>query len=189
MLMIRASRSGVAATKPRPWRPEAIVVARPSDRTKGEVVIGGLRIPCALGRSGPKTTKREGDGATPRTLLGPVAILLRPGPFRPRTRLPVRLIRKDDARCDDPASFRYNKPVKLPFAAGHERMWRDDALYDVVIDTDWNLVPALRGRGSAIFIHIAREGFRPTEGCIAFTPKGMRSFLSRIDRIRGLRVL
>ncbi len=189
MLMIRASRSSSAAAKGRRGLPAATVVARPSDRTKGEVVIGTLRIPCALGRSGPKRRKREGDGATPRALLKPVAIFVRPGPFRPRTRLPVGTIRRSDGWCDDVRSFRYNKRVALPFAGSHERMWREDRLYDVVIDTDWNRVPAVRGGGSAIFIHIAREGFRPTEGCIALSPKGMRSLLARIDRIRGLRVL
>ena len=73
---------------------------------------------------------------------------------------------------------RYTRPIKLPSSLSHEKLWREDSLYDIVIETDWNRRPAIRGRGSAIFIHLARPGFKPTEGCIAFDRKGMKLFLS-----------
>ncbi len=185
--MIRASRRSHPGRAP---RVAAQVFARPSDRSKGVLVLGTLRLPCALGRTGPRIDKREGDGATPRAVIRPVAIYVRPaGGFRPCTALPTRMIRPEDGWCDDPRSRRYNRLVTLPCGAGHEAMLREDGLYDVVIETDWNRRPAVPGRGSAIFIHIARPGFRPTEGCIALSRKGMRLFLDRMGRFSGIQVL
>ncbi len=92
----------------------------------------------------------------------------------------ARLTRPDDGWCDDSRHRRYNRPVPLPFAASHERMWRDDSLYDAVIEIGWNDRPAIRGRGSAIFFHLARPGFTPTEGCVAVDRAAMRRLLPLI---------
>jgi L,D-peptidoglycan transpeptidase YkuD (ErfK/YbiS/YcfS/YnhG family) len=100
--------------------------------------------------------------------------------LRPRTALPLRPLRPDDGWCDDPGSRFYNQWVSLPFAGSHERLWRDDHLYDVVIVLDYNLEYPRRGAGSAIFLHQARPGFAPTEGCVAVSPEAMRRILSRI---------
>jgi L,D-peptidoglycan transpeptidase YkuD (ErfK/YbiS/YcfS/YnhG family) len=159
------------------------VRALPSDPRRGVVEAGPLRLPCALGRGGRRHGKREGDGATPRATLRPLAVRYRPDRGRrPATHLPVGVIRPGDGWCDDPRDRRYNRPVALPFPASHERMHRDDALYDVVVILDWNMRPAVRGRGSAIFLHIARPGFAPTEGCIAVSPAAMRRLLPRLRR-------
>ncbi|KMO27857.1 L,D-transpeptidase catalytic domain protein, partial [Methylobacterium variabile] len=100
---------------------------------------------------------------------------------RPATPLPLRPIRPDDGWCDDPRDRRYNQPLTLPAPGiSAERLWRDDGLYDLVIDLDYNRGPIRRGRGSAIFLHVARPGFRPTEGCVA---------LRRPDLVRLLRRL
>jgi len=87
---------------------------------------------------------------------------------RPRTGLPVFSIRPDDGWCDDPASRHYNKPVRLPFDGSHERLWRDDFVYDLLIVIDHNQDPAVAGRGSAVFIHLQQPDGRATAGCIAF---------------------
>lgn len=188
--MKRATRRPATNRNGRPMLPSAHVFARPSERSKGVVALGSLLLPCALGRSGPRVAKREGDGATPRALLRPMVIhVKRRGAFPLRSTLPIRMIRPSDGWCDDPRSPRYNRPVPLPSALSHERMWRDDGLYDCVIETDWNRRPAVPGRGSAIFIHIARPGFAPTEGCIALSRKGMKLLLARLGRFRGLRVV
>jgi L,D-peptidoglycan transpeptidase YkuD (ErfK/YbiS/YcfS/YnhG family) len=85
----------------------------------------------------------------------------------PPTGLPASPISPDLGWCDDPADSAYNRPVRLPYAARHERLWRDDEVYDLltVIGYNDNLVEG--GRGSAIFLHVARPDFAPTEGCIA----------------------
>lgn len=157
------------------------VRALPRDRTKGLLTFGAITVPCALGRSGIVTRKQEGDGATPRGRFELVNVYFRPdrGP-RPATGLPVEPLAPDDGWCDDPGHRLYNRPVRLPFDAGHEKMWRDDRLYDVVVVLDCNLFPAVRGKGSAIFFHIAREDYSPTEGCVAVAPGHMRLLLAHV---------
>jgi L,D-peptidoglycan transpeptidase YkuD (ErfK/YbiS/YcfS/YnhG family) len=125
-------------------------------------------MPCRLGRLGLTSSKREGDGATPtgRWLLRQV--LFRPDRVAwPRTRLPLKAITRQDGWCDAPRDRNYNRPVRLPYPASHERLWRDDRLYDVVIVLSHNQIPRRRYHGSAVFIHIADPNGRPTAGCVA----------------------
>lgn len=98
---------------------------------------------------------------------------------RPRTGLPVHPIRPDDGWCDDPGSRRYNRPVRLPSAESHERMWRDDGLYDLVVDLDWNRTHPRKGRGSAIFLHASRPAYSPTQGCVAVPARMVRLLVER----------
>jgi L,D-peptidoglycan transpeptidase YkuD (ErfK/YbiS/YcfS/YnhG family) len=157
------------------------VFTLPSNRSRGLLVAGPLKLPCALGRTGVGAAKREGDGKTPRGRFRLARLHYRAdrGP-RPRTGLSVRAIRPRDGWCDDPLDRRYNRPVTLPYPASAEAMWRDDHLYDMVVEIDWNRRPRIRGRGSAIFLHLAREDFAPTAGCIAVRAKDMRRLLARL---------
>jgi L,D-peptidoglycan transpeptidase YkuD (ErfK/YbiS/YcfS/YnhG family) len=127
---------------------------------------GGAR--CALGRSGVTQDKREGDGATPAGVMALRLVFYRPDRLaQPLTRLPVRALQPEDGWCDDPASPEYNRHVRRPFPARHESLWRDDALYDLIVALGWNDAPPVPGSGSAIFLHLAGEGYPPTEGCVA----------------------
>jgi len=127
---------------------------------------GGGRAAC--GRGGVRAGKREGDGATP---AGRFPLLF--GLYRadrvaiPPTALPTTRLAPGDAWVDDPADPRYNRLVSLPYPAHLEQMWRADGLYDVVVVIGYNMDPVVPGAGSAIFLHIARTDFSPTEGCIA----------------------
>jgi len=155
----------------------------PRDRRRGVLIAGNRTFPCALGRSGMTPLKREGDGATPIAAMRAVSGWFRPDRLlRPQTALPLEPITARDGWCDAPGDANYNCPVRLPFAASHEKMLRDDRLYDVCLVLDWNLPPFGRKRngGSAIFLHVARPGFPPTEGCIAVAPETMRALLPRI---------
>lgn len=144
------------------------VRARARSATRGIVLIGPLVLPCALGSAGRSTRKREGDGATPIGTWRPVQVLYRADRVpRPRTGLPVRPLRIDDGWCDAVGDSNYNRSVRHPYPASAERLWRDDALYDLIIVLDHNQRPRVQGAGSAIFVHVARPGYRPTEGCIA----------------------
>ncbi|MCB1489061.1 MAG: L,D-transpeptidase family protein [Bauldia sp.] len=144
------------------------------------LVAGGLTVPCALGRGGIATRKREGDGVTPAGRFALLTVLYRPDRLRrPATALPVAPIRPDSGWCDDPADRRYNRPVRLPYAASHEELWRSDHLYDLVVVLDYNLARPRRGAGSAIFFHLATPGFAPTAGCVAVTEQAMRRILAR----------
>lgn len=157
------------------------VRAHPGCRTKGVLTLGAITVPCALGRSGIVRRKKEGDGATPSGRFALLSAYYRPDRgLPPQTPLPLAPLTPDLGWCDDPASRRYNRPVPLPFAASHENMWRDDRLYDIVVVLDCNMAPAVPGRGSAIFFHIAREDYGPTEGCVAVAPQHMRLILSHL---------
>lgn len=161
------------------YRRAITVYPIPGAPDRGVVRLGPLTFPCALGRSGVTRLKREGDGATPAGRLALLALRIRPDAVVGRPGLvAVVPTRPDDGWCDDPRSGRYNAPVRLPSQAGHERMWRDDRLYDMVGVLDWNIRPRVARRGSAIFLHVAREGFKPTEGCIALRPGDLRRLLA-----------
>jgi L,D-peptidoglycan transpeptidase YkuD (ErfK/YbiS/YcfS/YnhG family) len=160
----------------------AIRVARRAGvRAQGWLTAGAARIPVALGRSGLRGDKREGDGATPRGRFRPLRVWWRPDRgVRPRTLLPVRRIRPGDGWCEDPADRRYNRPIRLADGQAGDRLWRTDHLYDLVIELDHNARPRVAGRGSAIFVHVARPGLQPTAGCVAMPPVCLRRLLGRI---------
>lgn len=157
------------------------VIRSPLGRSRGRMLAPGLDLPCALGSAGLVRRKREGDGATPVARLRALAAYWRPDRLpRPRTLLPLVALRPDSGWCDDPADRRYNQPIRLPSAARHEGMWRTDDLYDLVLDLSWNRGPVRRGRGSAIFLHAARPGFTPTEGCVAVSRRVIARLVGRI---------
>jgi L,D-peptidoglycan transpeptidase YkuD (ErfK/YbiS/YcfS/YnhG family) len=156
--------------------------------TRGSLTVGSLTLPCALGRSGQKANKREGDGATPigRWTLRQV-LYRRDRGLRPHTGLPLRTIGQADGWCDAAADRNYNRAVRLPYHASTEAMYRTDKLYDLVVVLSHNEQPRVRGAGSAIFIHVARTGYQPTEGCIALSARDLRLVLTKCRR--GSRVV
>ena len=138
----------------------------------------GATYRCALGSAGVTARKREGDHASPMGCFTLRRVLFRPDREpAPETLLPAQPLRPDSGWCDDPASASYNQPVTLPFAARAEAMWRDDAVYDLVVVIGHNDSPVVPGCGSAIFLHVARDGYAPTEGCIAFAREDLIAIL------------
>lgn len=134
----------------------------------GLLTWGERSLPCVLGRGGIVIDKREGDGGTPVGRFPLRRVLYRPDRVaEPRTALPVAPIDRADGWCDDPADPAYNRPVRLPYPASHEVMWRDDGLYDVVVILGHNDDPPVPGLGSAIFLHVCRPDRGPTQGCVA----------------------
>ena len=149
--------------------------------TRGWLTANGRTVPVALGRGGIKANKREGDGATPKGIFRPLRLWWRADRHpRPRTMLPVRAIQSDDAWCEDPASRSYNQPVRLNDNHGGDRLRRDDHLYDFIIEIDHNTAPRIVGRGSAVFLHLARENFGPTAGCVALRKSDLLRLLERM---------
>lgn len=141
-----------------------------ADGRAGRLTFAGLTLRCALGKGGVRAAaaKREGDGATPAARMALRRVLYRADRLRvPQARVPVEPLAPQDGWCDASGHRAYNRPVILPFDASHEGLWRPDALYDVVGVLGWNDAPVERDRGSAIFLHLARDGLAPTEGCVA----------------------
>jgi L,D-peptidoglycan transpeptidase YkuD (ErfK/YbiS/YcfS/YnhG family) len=134
---------------------------------------------CAIGRGSIAVKAREGDGITPIGTFAIRKILYRPDRVaRPQTALPVEAIERDDGWCDAPGDPHYNRAVKLPHPASAESMWRDDHLYDVVALLGFNDDPVVDGAGSAMFLHLAREDYGPTEGCVALARADMLAVLA-----------
>jgi L,D-peptidoglycan transpeptidase YkuD (ErfK/YbiS/YcfS/YnhG family) len=156
---------------------------------KGRLVIGGLNVACALGRSGKTMRKREGDGATPIGTFPLRYALYRADKMRrPSTGLALKKIAPNAGWCDAPSHPRYNQFVSHPFPASAEKIWRNDQLYDVVVVIGHNDRPRTRSGGSAIFLHIARDGFKPTEGCVALRPCDMRKVLALLGPKTKIRI-
>jgi L,D-peptidoglycan transpeptidase YkuD (ErfK/YbiS/YcfS/YnhG family) len=161
--------------------PIILVSASPRDPRQGLLRIGATTLSCALGRNGTGIFKREGDGKTPLASMEVLFGFYRHDRWPVMSRQPWLLPAGAHLGwCDAPGDQNYNRAVPRPYPASHETLTRDDGLYDCVIVLNWNMKTRARNRGSAIFLHIAREGYQPTEGCIA---------VSRNDMIRLVKVI
>ena len=133
------------------------------------------------GAAASRPTSARATAATPRGTFRPLQLWWRADRHpRPRTFLPVRAIGPHDAWCEDPLSRHYNQPVRLDRDRGGDRLKRDDHLYDFVVEIDHNSSPRIAGRGSAVFLHLARENFSPTAGCVSMTKSAMLQLLQRL---------
>ena len=163
---------------------------RPGNPSQGLLNVGGAVFLCALGKGGVTWRKREGDGATP---LASMRVLV--GYFRAdgcvsrHSGLALAPIDEKLGWCDASGDRNYNRPIRLPYRASHETMRRKDHLYDICIVLDWNIAPRRRGGGSAIFLHLARPGYLPTEGCVALSPRDMGRLLPLLSRRTVLKVI
>ncbi len=156
------------------------VTALSEDIRKGTLEGPLISVCCALGRSGiiPAANKCEGDGASPAGVYPFRRVFYRPDRIEvPITLLNAQPLSADLGWCDDPEDSYYNKLIRLPYGPSHEKLWRDDHVYDVIVELGHNDAPIVPGLGSAIFMHIAREGYTPTEGCVALSLPDMLRFL------------
>jgi L,D-peptidoglycan transpeptidase YkuD (ErfK/YbiS/YcfS/YnhG family) len=161
-----------------------IVVRRaPGNAREGRLALAhGVRR-VALGRCGIAAMKREGDGATPLGRFPVRQVLYRAGRMpRPRTRLPIHAIHEGEGWCEDPADRNYNRLVKLSPKSTADHLIRIDHLYDLVVVLGYNDRPRVRGRGSAIFLHLARPNYSPTAGCIALSRHDLLMLLTQLRR-------
>ncbi len=146
--------------------------------TDGVMVLAGQRFRCALGKGGVQPRKEEGDRATPAGLLALRRVLYRADRLgAPECAVPLEPIGPTDGWCDDAGHADYNRMISLPHAARHEALWRTDGLYNIIGVLGWNDAPVIRGAGSAIFLHVARADYEPTEGCLALALADLRRVL------------
>lgn len=148
----------------------------------GRFELDGKILRCAIGKAGviAATDKREGDNKSPLGTWVMREVWYRPDvyPHGPKTALPVRATRPEDGWCDAPGDPNYNRPVRLPYPTSAERMWRDDHVYDLVVILGHNDDPPVPGMGSAIFMHLARDGYPGTEGCVALERADIEAVLA-----------
>lgn len=147
----------------------------------GWLQLGGRKARCALGPAGVVLAKdkHEGDDKTPLGVWPLRRVLYRPdrGP-PPETALPALPIAPDDGWCDEPQDVAYNRPVKLPYPASAERLWRGDHVYDLIVVLGHNDDPPVPFRGSAVFLHLAWPDYRATQGCVALARADLEELLA-----------
>ena len=157
------------------------VHAAAGDPCRGWLTADDWTVPVALGRGGILANKREGDGGTPRGTFFPRKLWWRADRHqRPRTFLAARTIGAHDAWCEDPDDRHYNRPIRVARDHKGDRLQRKDHLYDFIVEIDHNTRPRIAGRGSAVFLHLARDNFGPTAGCVAMTRSAMLRLLRRL---------
>lgn len=146
------------------------------------LVFKGTQYRCAIGRSGLEAgDRKEGSGTTPQGRFALRECWYRADRIKPpATLLPMRVIKQDDGWCDAPEHPSYNLHVKLPFASSHEKLWRDDHMYDIIVPMGYNDAPVVKGKGSAIFLHLAKPDYSTTEGCVAVNIQDMLTLLEAL---------
>jgi L,D-peptidoglycan transpeptidase YkuD (ErfK/YbiS/YcfS/YnhG family) len=140
-----------------------------------------LQFRCALGKGGIKKKIKEGDNITPEGIFKITKIYYRADRIK-KMHSPIKKIKikRNMGWCDDPKSNFYNQQVKLPNKFGHEKLYRNDKLYDIILVLDYNTNPIIRNKGSAIFVHIAKNSYKKTKGCIALKKENLIKLISQI---------
>lgn len=153
-------------------------MATPDRKLSGQ----GVRFDCAIGKGGmvPQADKAEGDGGSPIGRWMMKRVFWRPDRVdRPKTGLPTVPLRPQDGWCDAAMDPLYNRPVTTAYPARHETLWRDDHVYDIIVELSHNQDPVIAGKGSAIFMHVAKPDYADTEGCIALAIDDLKAVLEK----------
>ena len=138
---------------------------------------------CAIGKRGINYKKKEGDFITPKGIYKINCILYRKDRVgKIQTKLKKIVIRKNMGWCDDPRSKRYNKIIKLPSTFSHEKLYKKENIYDIVLVLNYNMSPIIKNKGSAIFIHISKKKYKKTEGCVALKKIHLLKILKELKK-------
>ena len=147
------------------------------------------KLRCSIGKRGISINKKEGDKKTPKGEFKLKYILYRKDRiFDLKTRLKKIVIKKRMGWCDDPNSNYYNKIINFPSKYSAEKLWKKENVYDIIIVIDYNLNPVIKNKGSAIFIHIAKRKYQPTNGCIAVSKKNIRLIANAINKKTKIKI-
>ncbi len=148
---------------------------------KNYLTYNKLKVKCTIGKKGIGYKKKEGDLITPIGQFKIKYILYRKDRVKISTKLKKRVIKKNMGWCDDPKSSRYNKLIKLPYDYNHEKLYKDENIYDIVLVLNYNMSPVKKNKGSAIFIHVAKNNFKRTEGCVAIKKLSLIKLIKKIS--------
>ena len=150
-------------------------------KKSGYLKYKNLRFRCALGKAGIKKKEKEGDNVTPKGIFNIIKMYYRPDKIKNITTDIKKIkIKKNMGWCDDSRSNSYNQQIKLPNKFGHEKLFRNDNLYDLILVLNYNINPTIKYKGSAIFIHIAKNSYKKTKGCIALKKEHLIKLISKI---------
>ena len=152
-------------------------------KKSGYLEYKNLKFRCALGKAGIKKKKKEGDNITPKGAFKIIRVYYRRDKIKNITTLVKKKeIKKNIGWCDDPVSNSYNKEIRLPSKFSHEKLYRKDNLYDLILVLNYNINPIIKNKGSAIFIHIAKKKYETTAGCIALKKEDLVELLKNIKK-------
>ena len=145
------------------------------------LIFKNLKFRCSIGKAGIKNKIKEGDNITPKGIFKLLKLYYRADKIRKIvTPLEKIKIKKNMGWCDDPRSRFYNKEIKIPNKFSYEKLYRNDNIYDLIIVLSYNVKPIIKDRGSAIFIHIAKNKYPSTKGCIALKKLHLLKILKEI---------
>jgi L,D-peptidoglycan transpeptidase YkuD (ErfK/YbiS/YcfS/YnhG family) len=148
-----------------------------------------LKFRCALGKAGIKKKEKEGDNVTPKGIFKITSMYYRPDRIKNIITAVKKIkIKKNMGWCDDPDSHFYNQQISLPNKFGHEKLYRNDHLYDLILFINYNTNPIIKNKGSAIFIHIAKKNYKKTKGCIALKKKHLIELISKIKKNTQIKI-
>jgi len=149
---------------------------------KNILIYKGYKLKCSIGKSGIKYSKKEGDSATPKGIFKLGLLYYRKNKNKPlKSKLKKKIIKKNMGWCDDSKSKQYNQEIYFPFKYGAEKLYRKDKIYDIFINIKYNQLPIVKGKGSAIFLHLSNKKYKPTSGCVAIQKKDFLKILPLIN--------
>ena len=158
-------------------------------KNSGYLKYKNLKFRCALGKAGIKKKEKEGDNVTPKGIFKITSMYYRPDRIKNIITAVNKIkIKKNIGWCDDPISDSYNKEIKLPSKFSHEKLYRKDNLYDLILVLNYNINPTIKNKGSAIFIHIAKKNYEPTAGCIALKKEDLIELLKKIKKNTKIKI-
>ena len=142
----------------------------------------GYKLKCSIGKSGITHSKKEGDLTTPRGLFRLGLLYYRKDKIKLlKSKITKRVIKKSMGWCNDSKSKKYNQEISFPFKYGAEKLHRKDKIYDIFINIKYNQFPIVKGKGSAIFLHLCSKKYKPTSGCVAIQKKDFLKILPLIN--------
>ena len=142
----------------------------------------GYKLKCAIGKSGISSAKKEGDLATPKGTFKLGLLYYRRDRIKlPKCKIKKKIIRKNMGWCNDSKSDKYNKEINFPYKYSSEKLYKKENIYDLFLLIKYNTNPIIKKKGSAIFLHISKKNYQPTQGCVAISKKDFLKILSLID--------
>jgi L,D-peptidoglycan transpeptidase YkuD (ErfK/YbiS/YcfS/YnhG family) len=158
-------------------------------KKSGYLKYKNLKFRCALGKGGVKKKTMEGDNITPKGIFKIIKIYYRPDKIKKiKTLIKKIKIKKNMGWCDDPSSRLYNKLINLPTKYTHEKLYRNDSLYDLIVVLSYNTNPIIKNKGSAIFMHIGKNSYKKTKGCIALKKEHLIEIISKIKKNTKIKI-
>ena len=158
-------------------------------KKSGYLKYKNFKFRCALGKGGIKQKEREGDFITPKGKFKLIKIYYRSDRIKKISSVLKKIkIKKNMGWCDDVSSNYYNKQIKINKKISHEKLHRKDNVYDIIVVLNYNLNPIIKGKGSAIFLHVAKKNYNKTQGCIALKKNELLHLVSKIKKNTQIRI-